>query len=236
MMLMKYSRATLFSLFGWISGEAPHGGWTDIVTVVKLWGFSFGVTIIILLVCESPTPGVTSIHRHQRTPLTLCSDLILNKIRWLDNIGRTTRSHKNEKLENFLTDLQRLTIVHETDHTGSYYRFASGSQTPAQPQQEDKKGTGKDSKTNKKADDAKSTKSDSKGKGGAAEGDKTMSDDAGKGGDHADMKQDKGKAGQTTPTQTQTQTPAPEEEGESSGNGAREDEESSTATRVDDKA
>ncbi|RSH85711.1 hypothetical protein EHS25_003852 [Saitozyma podzolica] len=199
--------ASIFSLFGWISGEAPHGGWTDIVTVVKLWCYSFGVTIIILLVY-----------------------LILNKIRWLDNIGRTTRSHKNEKLENFLTDLQRLTIVHETDHTGSYYRFASGSQTPAQPQQEDKKGTGKDSKTNKTADDAKSTK----GKGGAAEGDKTMSDHAGKGGESADMKQDKGKTSQTTPAQTQT--PAPEEEGESSSNVAKEDEESSTATRVDDKA
>jgi H+-transporting ATPase len=130
--------------------------------------------------------------------------------------------------------LQRLTIVHETDHTGSYYRFASGSQTPAQPQQEDKKGTGKDSKTNKTADDAKSTK----GKGGAAEGDKTMSDHAGKGGESADLKQDKGKTGQTTPaqTRTQTQTPAPEEEGESSSNVAKEDEESSTATRVDDKA
>lgn len=234
MVLIKCHRASIFSLFGWISGEAPHGGWTDIVTVVKLWGYSFGVTVIILLVCEWLNPGLTSCTSHQRKPLTFCPDLILNKIRWLDNIGRTTRSHKNEKLENFLTDLQRLTIVHETDHTGSYYRFASGSQTPAQPQQEDKKGTSKDAKTNKKADDAKSAK----GKGGAAEGDKTMSDDAGKGGDHADMKQDKGKTGQTTPAQaqTQTQSPAPEEEGESSGNGAREDEESSTATRVDDKA
>jgi H+-transporting ATPase len=102
-------------------------------------------------------------------------DLILNKIRWLDHVGRTQRSKKNEKLENFLTDLQRLTIVHETDHTGSYYRFASGgAQTPAQ-QDNDKKGQAKDTKTKNKADDAKDGK-DKKG-GGPAEGDKKLEED-----------------------------------------------------------
>jgi H+-transporting ATPase len=49
--------ASIFALFGWISGPAPHGGWTDIVTVVKIWGYSFGVTVIILLVCESNVQG-----------------------------------------------------------------------------------------------------------------------------------------------------------------------------------
>lgn len=44
--------ATLFALFGWLSGPAVHGGWIDIVTVVKIWGCSIGVSVVILLVCE----------------------------------------------------------------------------------------------------------------------------------------------------------------------------------------
>lgn len=61
--------ASIFALFGWISGPAPHNGLvyvskatafssdllmgrrhTDIVTVVKIWAYSFGVIIIIALV------------------------------------------------------------------------------------------------------------------------------------------------------------------------------------------
>lgn len=57
----------------------------------------------------------------------LTSDLVLNRIAWLDNIGRSNRSHKNEKLENFLTELQRLTIVHESERGPESFRFASGA-------------------------------------------------------------------------------------------------------------
>ena len=119
---------------------------------------------------------------------------MLNKIQWLDELGRATRSKKNEKLENFLTDLQRLTIVHETDHGGSYYRFASGSATPAandtpkendKAKDKDKKPTSKDPKEAKKAsfDDNKGKKAEGEEKigqdekheaHGALEGDKTM--------------------------------------------------------------
>ncbi|ORX38213.1 hypothetical protein BD324DRAFT_577481 [Kockovaella imperatae] len=127
--------ATLFALFGWISGPAPHSGWINIVTVVKIWIYCFGVTVIVLLVY-----------------------LMLNQISWLDNIGRKTRSKKNEKLENFLTDLQRLTIVHETDHGGSYYRFASGAATPkdkAAGGEKDKKDTTSTNKATKSEDEKK---------------------------------------------------------------------------------
>jgi hypothetical protein len=106
--------------------------------------------------------------------LTFAVDLVLNKIRFLDNIGRTKRSTKNEKLENFLTDLQRLTIVHETDHGGSYYRFASGAATPAKGEAEDKPGKAKDAKAIKGAKDAK--KGDEGGKGGMQDGDKGLQD------------------------------------------------------------
>lgn len=50
-------RASLFTIFGWISGPRVDqgtnrsGGHTSIVTVVKIWLYSFGVVVIILLVC-----------------------------------------------------------------------------------------------------------------------------------------------------------------------------------------
>ncbi|EPQ30402.1 uncharacterized protein PFL1_01928 [Pseudozyma flocculosa PF-1] len=94
--------ASLFALFGWLSGApnrnpitAPHGGWTDIVTVIRVWIFSFGVTVIIGLVYY-----------------------IMNSWRWLDNLGRRQRSVKNPIIEDLFTNLQRLTIVHEKNAEG----------------------------------------------------------------------------------------------------------------------
>ncbi|KAL7422606.1 hypothetical protein Q5752_003254 [Cryptotrichosporon argae] len=147
--------ATIFALFGWMSGtdqgdniKKLHGGWTDIVTVVKIWGYSFGVVVIIALIY-----------------------FILSKISWLDNIGRTTRSRKNEKLENFLTDLQRLTIVHESDRGPSTYRFESKSKDSKGKDDGDQQGTAKDAKTKDKAKDAKKdggSKTDSKASSGTS--------------------------------------------------------------------
>ena len=94
--------STLFCLFGWLSGApnrnpltAPHGGWTDIVTVVRVWAYSIGVTIVIALVYY-----------------------ILSRIPALDRLGRRTVGQKNEMLEDFFTNLQRLTLVHEKDADG----------------------------------------------------------------------------------------------------------------------
>lgn len=94
--------STIFCLFGWLSGAeernpitAPHGGWTDIVTVVRVWAFSIGVTIVIALVYY-----------------------VLCRIPALDRLGRRTVGQKNEMLEDFFTNLQRLTLVHEKDANG----------------------------------------------------------------------------------------------------------------------
>ncbi|KDN53400.1 putative PMA1-H+-transporting P-type ATPase [Tilletiaria anomala UBC 951] len=103
--------ATLFCLFGWFAGDIPanspailNNKWTDIVTVVRVWAYSIGVTIIIALVYY-----------------------ILNQIEALDRLGRRQRSVKNPILEDFFTNLQRLTIVHEkSDKDGEpdVYSFA----------------------------------------------------------------------------------------------------------------
>ncbi|KAJ5948985.1 ATPase P-type K/Mg/Cd/Cu/Zn/Na/Ca/Na/H-transporter [Penicillium verhagenii] len=93
--------ATLFCLFGWFSNQdmktdpvdlfvETKNGWTDIVTVIRIWGFSLGVEIVIALVYY-----------------------ILNRIKWLDNLGRQKRSKGEIKIENLLGHLSRLSVEYE---------------------------------------------------------------------------------------------------------------------------
>lgn len=98
-------------------------------------------------------------------------DYLLNQITWLDNLGRISRSKKNTKYENFLTDLQRLTLVHEghaeDGSGGEYFRFAtsSGKSAPkgADDGDSDQKKGDKDKKP--KADKKNSSKSVASGSG-----------------------------------------------------------------------
>ncbi|OJJ53917.1 hypothetical protein ASPSYDRAFT_161859 [Aspergillus sydowii CBS 593.65] len=93
--------ATIFCLFGWFSNETmptnpatsfveTTNGWTDIVTVVRVWGYSLGVTIVIALVY-----------------------FMLNKFQWLENLGRSKRDKGDVKIENLLGHLSRLTIEYD---------------------------------------------------------------------------------------------------------------------------
>merc|ERR1712137_1236263 len=75
--------ATIFCLFGWLSGAehrnpltALHGGWTDMVTVVRVWAYSFGVIVVCAIVYW-----------------------VMCRIPALDNLGRRNRSAKNEGIE-----------------------------------------------------------------------------------------------------------------------------------------
>ncbi|KAF2203681.1 plasma-membrane proton-e [Delitschia confertaspora ATCC 74209] len=99
--------ATIFALFGWLSGHpiraspASHfhqrlDGWTDIVTVVVIWAYSIGVTIVIAIVYY-----------------------MLNRIKWLDDLGRKDRSHKDVALENTISVLSKLAVEHGTDKHGT---------------------------------------------------------------------------------------------------------------------
>jgi H+-transporting ATPase len=90
----------------------------------------------------------------------------------LDNIGRKSRSNKNEKLENFLTDLQRLTLVHETDKDGrASYRFSNEAdkgeeegQQESKPKKDEGKGNGKVNDKGKDKNEEQSDKQGSKSK------------------------------------------------------------------------
>ncbi|KAI1635855.1 E1-E2 ATPase-domain-containing protein [Biscogniauxia mediterranea] len=98
--------ATLFCLFGWLSGSGggtmpttPHdqfnnssNGWTDIVTVVVVWLYSFGVIIFVAIVY-----------------------LALNSFQWVNDLGRQNRNRKDNEIENIIGHINKLAIEHEPD-------------------------------------------------------------------------------------------------------------------------
>lgn len=85
--------ATLFCIFGWLSGPSHEtnprtrakqeaNGRTSIVTVIVIWIYSIAVTIVIAIVYY-----------------------LMNRISWLDNIGRKNRSRKDTNVENIISSL-----------------------------------------------------------------------------------------------------------------------------------
>ncbi|OBT83885.1 hypothetical protein VE02_08374 [Pseudogymnoascus sp. 03VT05] len=98
--------ATLFCIFGWIAGTPEVGDpfdtatfstrqHTDVVTVVVIWCYSIDVTIVLAIV-----------------------NYLLNKISWLDNLGRVKRSRSDTAMENIIGHLSKLAIEHEQDENG----------------------------------------------------------------------------------------------------------------------
>jgi H+-transporting ATPase len=103
--------STLFCVFGWLVGPGGYGleqssppthndlfstnGDTDIVTVVVIWGYSIGVTIVIAIVY-----------------------FILEKNSWLNNLGRKQRNRADTKMENIIGHLSKLALQHERDDAG----------------------------------------------------------------------------------------------------------------------
>ncbi|BGP46266.1 hypothetical protein JCM10450v2_002108 [Rhodotorula kratochvilovae] len=138
--------ATVFAALGWMSGPSDrHGGWVDIVSLCRIYAFSVGVTVILAFVYW-----------------------LLNKISWLDNLGRKTKGTKDVKLENFLTELQRLTIVHEkaSDDLSapSVYKITRGDVADDDDEGAERKGAKGEEKKGEKAG-AKSEKAERGGEG-----------------------------------------------------------------------
>jgi H+-transporting ATPase len=101
--------STLFCVFGWLTGHAgepsdpatknvnlSRDGHTSIVTVLIVWGFSIGVTIVIAIVYY-----------------------LLSSLSWLDNLGRAKRSHADTQMENVLMHLSKVAVAHEKDEHGN---------------------------------------------------------------------------------------------------------------------
>jgi H+-transporting ATPase len=105
--------STLFCIFGWLCGGAgepsdpatknvnlSQNGHTSIVTVLIVWGFSIGVTIVIAIVYY-----------------------LLSSLSWLDNLGRAKRSHADTQMENILMHLSKVAVAHEKDELGDRWHL-----------------------------------------------------------------------------------------------------------------
>jgi H+-transporting ATPase len=105
---VRHGHPGLFCVFGWLCGGAGEptnpvtknallstNGHTSIVTVVIVWGYSIGVTIICAIVYY-----------------------LLSRMEWLDNLGRAKRSRADTQMENILAHLSKVAIAHERDEHG----------------------------------------------------------------------------------------------------------------------
>ncbi|EXJ88343.1 H+-transporting ATPase [Capronia coronata CBS 617.96] len=118
--------STLFCVFGWLSGAkhenytVPHNSYlehhwsiqTSIVTVVVIWCYSIGVTIVVAIVYY-----------------------LLTSMQWIDNLGRATRSHADTTMENILGHLGRVALEHETDVHGKS-KWVLGSRATGEEEDE----------------------------------------------------------------------------------------------------
>ncbi|KAI0188467.1 hypothetical protein EV127DRAFT_512954 [Xylaria flabelliformis] len=118
--------ATLFCLFGWLSGSGggvlnttPHdqfhnssNGWTDIVTVVVVWAYSIGVVIFIAIVY-----------------------IALNGFQWVNDLGRKDRNKKDSYIENIIGHINKLAIEHEPDPTTGRDKYYVIEKTTAEEEE-----------------------------------------------------------------------------------------------------
>ncbi|KAL8674754.1 MAG: hypothetical protein Q9168_000838 [Polycauliona sp. 1 TL-2023] len=104
--------STLFCVFGWLSGPSyettprtpsqwiDNNGRTSIVTVVVVWCYSIAVTIVIAIFYY-----------------------LMNRVSWLDNLGRKKRSRQDTSMENIIAHLSRVAVEHERDEVKGTSRF-----------------------------------------------------------------------------------------------------------------
>jgi H+-transporting ATPase len=67
----------------------------DIVTVVRVWAYSLAVMVVLSVVY-----------------------FVLNQWKWLNDLGRSKRGKIERRVEDFISELQRVSIVHAKDDNG----------------------------------------------------------------------------------------------------------------------
>lgn len=119
--------STLFCVFGWLHGgedefftkpghslvgNQPYSSDTSIVTVVVIWGYSIGVTIVVAIVY-----------------------FLLTQMQSINNLGRHKRSRADTQMENILAHLSRIALEHETDVHGKS-KWVLGSKSTGEEEEE----------------------------------------------------------------------------------------------------
>ena len=107
--------ATIFCLFGWLADtdmtpspydqflstpKATENGWTNIVTVVRVWAYSLGVEVVIALVY-----------------------FVLNKIPWLNDLGRTKQSKSDVQMKRIFEQLSSVSVQYQKQEDGQGGRY-----------------------------------------------------------------------------------------------------------------
>merc|ERR1711939_229284 len=77
-------------------GGETWPSWQLIGAIVIVWGYSIGVSIVIAIVYY-----------------------LMNRMAWLDNLGRAKRSRADTQMENILSHLSKVAIAHEKDDLGN---------------------------------------------------------------------------------------------------------------------
>jgi H+-transporting ATPase len=65
------------------------------VTVVRVWAYSLAVMVVLSVVY-----------------------FVLNQWKWLNDLGRSKRGKIDRRVEDFISELQRVSIVHAKDDNG----------------------------------------------------------------------------------------------------------------------
>ena len=115
-------------ILGWISGNPAYtvhptnpkdsyqlhhySRQTSIVTVVVIWCYAIGVTVIIAIVYFT-----------------------LTNVQWISDLGRHTRSRADTQMENILSHLSRIALEHQTDVHGKT-KWILGSKATGEEEEE----------------------------------------------------------------------------------------------------
>lgn len=111
--------STVWAVFGWLDGghfeqsspkDSAHFSHRNvsIVTIVVVWAYSIGVTVVIASVYT-----------------------VLTSFDWLNNLGRAKRSKEEVHMENWINQLSKLSLEHETDPLSGNPRFVLSTRSAA---------------------------------------------------------------------------------------------------------
>lgn len=94
-----------------VRSQQREDGWVDVVTVVVVWLYSIFVTIVIAIVYFLVSRQILDGFLNTR----VANKIKMNRISWLNDLGRADRSHRDNQMENVIGHLSKLAVEHDID-------------------------------------------------------------------------------------------------------------------------